>query len=251
MRTAYGEAFALRGDRYERSMARSPDVRREEFAAMLGQLRPAAGECIVDVPSGGAYLRPLLPLDVRYVAVDESPHFHSACHRRLLPGDSALLAPSQKIPLPAHACDAVCSIAGLHHQSDREPVYADWFRVLRPGGRVVLADVAEGTPVAEFLNGFVDRYNSLGHDGLFITARDSEALAAAGFRDIVVTDINYQWLFRDLGHVAEFCVDLFGLDRVGAATALCRTLQRDLGLRSGAAGWQLPWSLRYIEASKA
>ena len=44
----------------------------------------------------------------------------------------------------------------------------------------MIADVAEGSAVGAFLNGFVDRYNSQGHDGLFLSDADGAALAAAG-----------------------------------------------------------------------
>ena len=252
MRTSYGEAFARRGGRYERSMARSPEVRQEEFGAMLRHLRPVVGECVVDAPSGGAHLRALLPAHINYVAVEEAPQFHVACNLRLLAGDRALLAPCHSIPLPEASCDAVCSLAGLHHLHDRAPVYAEWHRLLRPGGRVVLADVADGTAVAGFLNGFVDRYNPEGHDGLFLGETDTVALMAAGFEDIASTDVAYHWHFRDLDHVAEFCVDLFGLDRPGASKAVCRTLQRELDLQRSAAlrGWILPWGLRFLAARK-
>lgn len=257
MRTAYGKAFEVRGDRYERSMARSPDVRGSEFRAMLRQLKPVSGERILDAPSGGGYLRGYLPVDVQYVGVDEAPDFHAACGARTLPGDRAILAPCHAVPVPDATFDAVCSLAGLHHLAERAPAYAEWFRLLGPGGRVVIADVAEDTPVAAFLNGFVDRYNTEGHDGRFITVADETALAAAGFEQVTRIDVRYDWCFRDLGHVSEFCVDLFGLDRVGAANAVSRTLQAELGLHAefqGTAGqveWRLPWGLRYLIARKA
>lgn len=249
MRTAYGEVFAARGSGYERSMARNPGVRRQEFLALLERLRPVPGETILDAPSGGGYLRGYLPADVRYIAVDEAPDFHTACGSRSLPGDESFLAPCQAVPLGDASVDAVCSLAGLHHLPQRAPVYAEWFRMLRPGGRVVLADVAEGSAVAGFLNGFVDRYNSRGHAGSFLAGHDHAALREAGFAEVTGEEVHYHWQFRSLEHVTGFCLDLFGLDRAGAAAALCSTLRQELGLHR-CNGWRLSWSLRYLMGTK-
>lgn len=222
---------------------------------MVRRLVPLDGEHILDVPSGGAYLRSILPAGVRYSAADESPHFHAACPHRLLPGDRALLAPAHDLPVAGGSFDAVCSVAGLHHQPQRLPIYREWCRVLRPGGRLVIADVAEGSAIAGFLNGFVDRYNSQGHAGVFLSDTDVRDLVAAGFDAVSVEDVHYHWRFRDPAHATAFCRGLFGLDRLGAAAALGPVLEAELGLhpeadRASPAGWELPWSLRYLTARK-
>lgn len=252
MRTAYGEIFATRSDRYERAMTRMPGARAAEFASFCRHLDLAGSEVLADVPAGGAYLRRYLPAGVAYLAVDESEHFHAACTARLLPADLAINATCLDMPLATASIDVVGSLTGLHHVYPREPAYAEWHRVLRPGGRVVIADVAAGTAEGEFLNGFVDRYNSQGHDGRFLDNDDLAALHAAGFADVTVTDERYAWRFAAPGDAVEFCLDLFGLDQPGAAAALATTLERDLDLHAAAGdgGWLLPWGLRFITARR-
>jgi SAM-dependent methyltransferase len=252
MRTAYGEIFATRSGRYERAMTRMPAARDAEFATFCRHLQLTGGETLVDVPAGGAYLRRYLADKLRYIAVDESEQFFSACGPRLRPTDRAINATCLDMPLAGDSVDIVGSLTGLHHVFPRQPVYAEWYRVLCGGGRVVIADVPVGSVEGTFLNGFVDHYNSQGHDGRFLDHDDVTALRAAGFAAITVTDERYTWKFAAAAAAEEFCLDLFGLDQPGAAAALAITLQQELGLHADPAGdgWLLPWGLRVITARK-
>lgn len=245
--TGYGQTFARRAAAYERAMARHPEVRRREFQVLVQSLKLRGSETLLDVPSGGAYLRRYLPGSLTYWAADESVDFHAACPGRLRAGDLAVVAPCHQLPFPASKVDVVCSVAGLHHLPDRAAAYAEWQRMLAPGGRLVIADVATGTHVADFLNGFVDRYCSQGHQGVFLDAGDERLLAETRFESVAAHDAAYSWRFTSLEQAVDFCLDLFGLDLPGAREALPAELAR-LGLHQTASAWRLPWTLRYLTA---
>lgn len=249
--TLYGQTFTARGTAYERAMSACPRTRDAEFRTLVAHVQPQPGEVIVDTPSGGGYLRHYLPDSVQYVGIDESPDFQRACATRLQAHDQALAAIGSNLPMPDSACNAICSLAGMHHVAQRSAHYAEAFRILRPGGRFVLADVEIGSAPALFLNGFVNAHLSDGHCGYFFSKDEIDALDSAGFADVRTWLETYAWVFTDLASAVTFCLHLFGLDHPEAALRLPEVLRRDLGLHAAADGsLQLPWGLRYCSGRK-
>ena len=250
--TTYGETFTARGGAYERAMATCPDARDQEFRTLVGHVQPQPGEVIVDTPSGGGYLRRHLPDFVQYLGIDEAPDFQRACATRVQTHDRVLAASGSDLPLPDAACDAACSLAGMHHVPQRAAHYAEVFRILRPGGRLVLADVEVGSAPALFLNGFVDAHLSQGHCGHFFTEQETDVLDDAGFTAVRTWLETYVWVFSDEAEATAFCLALFGLDHPEAAQRLPEVLRGDLGLHAAADGsWHLPWGLRYCSGRKS
>lgn len=158
---SYDEIFNARGNAYHEAMRLVPMARKNEFE------------------TGGGYLADHLleGLKLHYIAIDPAEGF-----ARKMEGLRAEwhLAPLTNLPLETGSVDVLLSVAGLHHPENRIAVFKEMRRVLRKGGRLGILEVTKGHYDA-FLNVFVDRHNSMGHDGNFIDDQFSADLREAGF----------------------------------------------------------------------
>lgn len=119
--------------------------------------------------------------------------------------------------------DGVIFAYGTHHLpvGDRPRALAETYRVLRPGGHVVVHDFEEGTPTARWYSEVLDRYTDTGHKHEhFVPDRMHDLLVNAGFRDVhvrylydpcVVFGESPEAARRD---VLEYMVNLFALTRL-------------------------------------
>lgn len=243
MERDYRQTFEARGGRYDDAMRRWPTVRDEEFAFVVDLARPAAGETVIDVPSGGGYLARHLPAGVEVVAVEVAEGF-VAGHGS---GAEVLATGLEAAGLPASCADAVVSVAGMHHEDDHGALFAAWRRLLRPAGRLVAADVVAGSAEAEFLDGFVGEWTSTGHAGHYFGDDLAQIGERAGLTDITVHDGRYHWWAPDEAALAGFCASLFGLDGVTADQVLA-ALDAGPGITREAGRVGLRWGLRAIVA---
>jgi SAM-dependent methyltransferase len=237
----YTDIFAERARDYHQAMTSSPRARDAEFRAMVEPIAGGPQGLVCDIPSGGCYLPRYLPEGMRYIGVEPVDDFLNSSP----PSCDMLKAPFDDIPLPGGTVDYVVSLAGLHHEERLPPIFAEMRRLLRRGGRAVIADVAVDTPPAGFLNGFVARHNPLGHDGRFLDRETKPALEAA---DIHVVDdqiIDVPWAFGSFDEAAAFCGKLFGIASAGRK-AILDALTAEIGFTEEDGRIHLRWRLRRI-----
>lgn len=238
---SYAEIFAERGAAYHAAMAACPRARAAEFLAVLDPLSGSPPGLLCDMPSGGGYLAAYLPEGMRYVGVDPSDDFIDACPEEL----ERIKADLTAAPLADGSVDYVVSLAALHHQPDLLAVFREMRRLLRSGGRAVIADVAVGTGPAVFLNGFVDRNNPMGHEGRFLDEQTGPLLEQARFAIADDRLVATRWQFENEEEAGQFCRQLFWMPTLDAPD-VAAAMEREIGFELVDDSLRLDWELRRI-----
>jgi SAM-dependent methyltransferase len=229
----YEEIFRQRGGAYHRAMQQWPDARRDEFMNVVAQAQPRSGDHVIDIPAGGGYLQ-------RYLPNSCSWHGHEPCAS--FREDGALDDGLLPLPWPDGFADSAISVAGVHHLDDKRPLLAELHRVLKPGGRLVLADVHRDSAVARFLDDFVGRHNSTGHAGRYLDADTLCDFEASGFTVERAVRTPYCWWFADRGQMGAFCALLFDISRIDA-TEVADAIEASLGVVHAGDAIGMNWEL--------
>jgi SAM-dependent methyltransferase len=233
MNLTYPEIFAQRGNRYHGAMLRFPHARDAEFERLFDACPVAAGARVLDLPAGGGYLARFLPADATLVSLELAEGF----------GGGVQVHDAQRTWPHAPFDHAVC-LAALHHIPDQPSFISGLLSTLHPGGVLHVADVAGGSPLTRFLDGFVGRYNITGHEGMYLP--QDEAFFAAIGKVRRFGEFACPWHFDSETAMLDFCGSLFGL--VDCPPAELRAALADLvGFQSVAGGVRLDWRLLYVD----
>jgi len=240
----YEEIFLHRGRAYNLAMQTYPHARDNEFLAVTESLGSLLNDpvTLVDIPAGGNYLEPYLPKNVNYVGL-EVTQFADAL--------AAKIVLWSKLPFEDSSVDVVVCLAALHHldHAGRTAFYNEVFRVLKPKGIFLLADVRDESFVGKFLNVFCDKHNSMGHKGTFLVDSDLQHLSSVGFEDIIRAPKNYPWIFSNEAEMVEYTKWLFGLDKANDVE-IQEGLKEYLIPYTANGKIQFDWELLFITCSK-
>ena len=106
---------------------------------LLEHLNLNSNSNVLDVGGGtGRVAQTLLPYSASVTVVDLS--FKMLMEARLKPGLRVSMAGSEDLPYPSESFDAIIMVDAFHHVIDQQLTLNELFRVLKPGGTIVVKE---------------------------------------------------------------------------------------------------------------
>jgi len=156
----------------------APDV-----LAELERLRP---ESVLDVGCGtGALLEAVLASrpGVRVFGIDLSPEMAGIAHRRLGARADIRVADAETLPLMDAPVDVAVCVDSFHHYLHPDAALKEIRRVVRPGGRLIVAEWRLPEPIRRLMNSFIHRLPE-GDVRVYSRAELCGLATAAGFDEL-------------------------------------------------------------------
>ena len=158
----------------------------------IASIRP--GETVVDLGSGGGFDCFLAAAETGeqglVIGIDMTPTMISRARANAARGQYSQvefrLGEIEHMPVADDTADVIISNCVINLSPDKKQVFAEAFRILRPGGRLAISDVVASTDLPDEIRDDLALYSGC-MAGASLVADLERILADAGFQDINIS----------------------------------------------------------------
>ncbi|MEL6595968.1 MAG: methyltransferase domain-containing protein [Pseudomonadota bacterium] len=243
------EFLGKRSSDYRDALQQYADAWRPDIACMKRFLNPKRGERILEIGAGNGYfslaIAQELGPDGLLIASDPSVDQLSDLEQHAQDDNIRVMAtPAETLEIGLKDCDAVWSRGAIHHVLDKTATFTRCGEVVRSGGRMVIADIFAGTPLARYFDSFIARSCSTGHEVAFLSKEFADSLCAlTGWAPPKFHDMITPWEFETRADIGEFLHLLFSATDDYSPGDCVDAADDFLSVTETGSGWALMWPM--------
>uniref|UniRef100_A0A7V0Z774 Arsenite methyltransferase n=1 Tax=candidate division WOR-3 bacterium TaxID=2052148 RepID=A0A7V0Z774_UNCW3 len=153
------------------------------------------GEVVVDLGSGAGFDCFLAAQKVgkkgKIISVDMTPEMIEKARENAKRGGyenvEFRLGEIENLPIADNSCDIVISNCVINLSPDKRRVFAEAFRVLKPGGRLMISDIVLLKELPDFIKNSIEAYIGC-LSGAIMKDEYIKTIKEAGFQDVKIID---------------------------------------------------------------
>ena len=135
------------------------------------------------------------------------------------------------------------SFGAFHHLKQKVKAFENYSRILKKGGRLVIADVFQGSKLAKHFDDKVAKYCITGHEVSFLSKEFTESLCfLTGFEKPKFYDLNIKWKFKNKNDIGIFLYKLHAMTKTTPEECL-RGAEKILGIKKINEDYYLNWPM--------
>lgn len=150
------------------------------YPAIMAQVEAEPFHSFLDVGCGTGAILSKIAKKARLCGIDLSPSMVARAQEALGEKAELVVSDAEMLPWPDKTFDTVCCTFSFHHYPDPKKVLSEMNRVLRKGGRLILADPWLPSPFLQLMN-WMMQYSKSGDRHIYSKHELQSLFAEGGF----------------------------------------------------------------------
>lgn len=187
------------------------------------------GETVLDLGSGAGFDCFLAADKVgksgKVIGIDMTPEMVEKARENAGKGNyknvEFRLGDIENLPIEDNSVDVIISNCVINLSPDKKKVFSEAFRVLKPGGRLMISDIVLLKELPDFIEKSIEAYIGC-VSGAVLKGEYIEAIKEAGFEQVkIVDETSYSDDYIDNDRTAEAIIDKFDISHKEVKEVTC------------------------------
>lgn len=242
------EFIGERSRLYKECLREFPNAREEDIEVMKKYLAPKDNEVILEIGAGSGFFSERLSKMVKRLIVSDPSNEQLEEVKELKRKNIELREEgADALTLGKEKVDAIWSFGAMHHCFNKTKAFQNFARILKKGGRLILADVWHGSKLAKHFDDKVAKFCVTGHEVAFWTDEFAESFCfLSGLQKPKIYDLNIQWKFDTK---EEFLYKIHAMTKTTPQKCL-KGAEEILGIEKKGDKFCLNWPMKVMVSKK-